>query len=570
MNRQEQEEIRENAVKKLHWHMGTRDDRKIARHIHKNRQMDGIYELDDNGILDGFYEWLEEAGVIKMLKEISPSGVQRMMIPFFQYVVVYFLKVLYGIESICSLPRLLFSNQGAMKIAGFNAHQIENGICERGKSKTGKHKSKTGPICDDTLARNIVKVPLKVIESFFNRAVRLLAREGFFDKHISVIIDPTDIHTTDKWDGCGSVTRKKRVQDKRGRWKEIEITVYGWKLMAVFYAPLKIPLAAKLMKIQESEKNYTMELIKKAEDNLAGYCRIKRVKMDRGHLDGKTLWQMHKAGYQFVIPGRGDMQITRHARRLAALAVKEAGIPNNGEIKTIGRSQYIQVREEKITRGIGKKQRTEVIRTVVVGLRNLAAYDQYGTEGFEKDRHKREFKPHKINAVVVVEWDGKNYGENNWVVYLTNMKVNIPMKVFDEYDERSIIENSLFKEAKQGWFIKHVPQKTERALQVHVFFTLAVFALTNIYKKYKQEKEEKEAEEEANDFLLGIRRWREKQNMASQDKGLVFIGERYGIFYLAELMVLLDVKVKDIPLKAGTQEEILARYGLPPRRAGPD
>ena len=201
--------------------MGTRDDRKIAWHIHRNRQMDGIHELDDNGILDGFYEWLEEAGVIKMVKEISGCGVQRMMIPFFQYVVVYFLKVLYGIESMCSLPRLLFSNQSAMKIAGFNAHQIENRICKRGQSKAGKHKSKTGPICDDTLARNMVKVPVKVIETFFNRTVGLLTREGFFGKRISVIMDPTDIRTTDKWDGCGRVTRKKRVQEKGASGKRL-------------------------------------------------------------------------------------------------------------------------------------------------------------------------------------------------------------------------------------------------------------------------------------------------------------------------------------------------------------
>lgn len=167
----------------------------------------GVYGLDDSGMLDGFYEWMEEVGVIKMLKEITPCSIQRMMLPFFQYVVVYFLKVLFGIESMCSLPNLLFSNEGAMKLAGF-----------------------------------------------------------------------------------------------------------------------------------------------------------------------------------------------------------------------------------------------------------------------AKDRYKKWLKSHKINAVVVVEWEGKNYGQDNWVVYLTNMKVNVPIKIFDEYDQRSIIENSLFKEAKQGWFIKHAPRKNERALQVHAFF----------------------------------------------------------------------------------------------------
>lgn len=80
--------------------------------------------------------------------------------------------------------------------------------------------------------------------------------------------------------------------------------------------------------------------------------------------------------------------------------------------------------------------------------------------------------------------------------------------------------------------------------------SLSAFALTNAYRKYKQEGEEEEKQEEE-DFFLGIRRWRETIGMRSKSKGLVFIGERYGIFYLAEIMVLLDVKVKDIPSKAG-------------------
>ena len=134
------------------------------------------------------------------------------------------------------------------------------------------------------------------------------------------------------------------------------------------------------------------------------------------------------------------------------------------------------------------------------------------------------------------------------------------MKVFDEYDERSIIENSLFKEAKQGWFIKHAPQKTERALSIHTLFTLAVFALTNAYRRWSEEREK----EESQDFLLGIRRWREKVSMKSKDKGLVFTGDYYGIFWLAEIMVLLDVKVRDMPPKAGAPKEILARYGIKP------
>ena len=540
--------------------MASRDDKKVAKGIYEKREIDGIYNLEDSGLLDGFYQWLEEWKVIKIFEKINPSGARRVMVPFFQFVLLYFLKTLFGIESMNSLHHLLFSNSAAMNLVGFNAHQIEEGVCRRGEDRR-RHKTKTGPICDDTLARNIIKIPLQVIEQFFNQVVRILAEQEVFPKTISVIIDPTDIQTTTEWKGCGLAVRKKQIKDKRGKWKEVEICVHGWKLIVVFYAPAKIPLAAKLVKIEESEKNYTMELIRKAQENLGCGTKIIRVKMDRGHLDGKTLWQMNQEELQFVIPGRSDMHVTKYARRLAQVMVKEAGgIPASPGMKKVGTGGYIQVREITVRREIGKKQKTEKLRTVVVGIKGVVSYDQYGVEGFARDRYKRSFRPHKINTVVVVEWEGKNYGRENWVVYLTNMRVDNPLKVFDEYDERSIIENSLFKEAKQGWFIKHAPQKTERALGVHIFFTLAVFALTNAYRRWSEEREKKETE----DFLLGIRRWREKVNVKSKDKSLVFIGDRYGIFWMAEIMVLLGVKVRDIPPKAGTTKEILARYDIKP------
>lgn len=560
MRKQTLKEIEENTIRKLSWRMARRDDRRVGKGIYEKKEIDGIYNLENSGLLDGFYEWLEEWKVIQMLKRITPEGVQRVMVAFFQFVLLYLLKSLFGIESVCSLPRLLFSNQGAMRLVGFNAHRIENGVCRRGEHLR-KYKQKTGPICDDTLARNIVKIPLKVIEGFFNKVVKLLAEQGFFPKLISVIIDPTDLRTTIKWLGCGTVTRKKRIRDKHRKWKEIEFTVYGWKLIVVFYAPLKIPLAAKLVKIEESETNHTMELIRKAQANLGQHSKIMRVKMDRGHLDGKTLWQMNKEGLEFVVPACSDMHVTDDARRTAEFIIREAGgIPTSVGIKKVGNGSYIQVREEKVKRGTGKSERIEKLRTVVVGIKGLTSYDQYGEEGFAKDRYKKSFRAHKINAVVVIEWEGENYGRDHWVVYLTNMRVHKPLKVFDEYDERSIIENSLFKEAKQGWFIKHAPQKTERALQVHTFFTLSIFALTNAYRRWSEDREKEEQE----DFLLGIRRWREKVNMRAKDKALVFIGNYYGIFWLAEIMILMGGKVKDIPSKAGTEEEIFARYGLKP------
>ncbi|MFQ5455687.1 MAG: hypothetical protein ACE5EA_05700 [Nitrospirota bacterium] len=69
---------------------------------------------------------------------------------------------------------------------------------------------------------------------------------------------------------------------------------------------------------------------------------------------------------------------------------------------------------------------------------------------------KTLIRNYPINAVVVL-YDP--YKENNpnvdTLVILTNGQVKKPLKVYDGYDARSEIENSLFREAKQSWFIQH-------------------------------------------------------------------------------------------------------------------
>lgn len=545
--KQTETEIVNNVVSKLSWHMATRSEPRVAKAIYQGKEIAGIYGLEETGLLDGFYEYLEKLGVIKLLGEISPLGVMRVMVPFVQFVLLYFLKTLFGVESINSLPRLLFSNEGAMRLIGFNAHQVEHGVCRRGEYC--RKKSKQGPICDDALTRNIVKIPLRLIEQVFNRVVRILARAGVFPKRIKVIIDPTDIPTTWRWQGCGCVTRRERVVDKTGAIKEIEVTVYGFKLMVVFYAPKKLPLAAKLVRIEEHGSKYLRELILQADENLGKYSNIIEVMMDREYLAGAELWWLNKQGYLFVVPARSDMAVTQDARSLALRVLKD------------GCGGYIEERVEKVKRGYGKQEYIEEIRTKVVGIKGLMSYDQYGPSGWSKDRYKKDFVGKKINAVVIVVWKGKEVEPSKWVVYLTNKSVRKPLVIFDDYDERSIIENCLMKESKQGWFIKHAPQKSFRALAVHSLFTLVLFALVNAYRDYQREQEE--ALED--DVVMGIRRWREEKRSKVRNKAIVFVGERYGIFWLAEIMVLSGVRVKDIPKAAGTREEIFLRYKLKPR-----
>ena len=62
----------------------------------------------------------------------------------------------------------------------------------------------------------------------------------------------------------------------------------------------------------------------------------------------------------------------------------------------------------------------------------------------------------------------------------------------------------------------------------------------------------------------GTARWRLRLKEENRDKVIVFIGEVYGIFYLAELAVLTGLRLRRLPSHLGSSQAILQRFGLSP------
>jgi hypothetical protein len=450
-------------------------------------------------------------------------------------------KTLFGIESINALPSLLFSDEALMPLVGFNAQQVRQGICQRGATKRQGERS-PGPMCPDTLAQNIVKWNLRDLEAVFNGSLRALAQAGVFGAKVTGIADGTDLETTERYAGCGQVTRTVRIADKQGRVHEIEVTVYGWKVLLLIDAATKIPLAVKVGQIHEHEALWTRALVTQARMNLAGASRLHKVIFDNGFLDGSTLWWLNQHGVTLVVPANANMAVVADARAQAVAS----------EALAVGR------RVHTVRHGQGRTAWTERLETEVVGITGLTSYDQYGTPEHGRQHNRRDFQPHPINAVVVRTWQGKDYGPGGKTVFLTNASVAKPLQPFDDYDDRSLIENCCIEEAKQQWDLGHPPQKSERAVRVHVMFTLLMFALATAYRRQRER-------EAMGGDPVGWQRWRRQLLEQSRDQVIVFAQGYYGIFHLAEYSLLLGVKLKDVPPDIGSRHQVLAKYRLPAR-----
>jgi hypothetical protein len=494
---QPHDEMTQNLAERLCWEVARRDDSRVARRLSRKQLVDGVYRLDEGALLDDFFHVLQALGVMVWLEKAHGVAIHRQMVPFVHDVLLYSMKTLCGMESINALPSLLCRDEALMQLVGFNAQQVRQGICRRGAT-TRQGERLPGPICPDTLANNIVKWHVRDLEAVFHGAIRALAKVGVFDKQVTGLADGTDLETTEHYPGCGQVTRTVRSADTRGRLHAIEGTVDGWNVFLRIDAATQMPLAVKVGQMQAHEALWTRVLVTQARLNLQGSARLDKVVFDKGLLDGTTLWWLDQQEITFVVPAQTTMAVTADAR---AQAAADEGL-------TLGR------RVHTVRHGQGKMARTERLETEVVGLTGLTTDDQDGTAEQGRQQYRRDFQPHPINAVVVRKWRGKDDGPGGTTVFLTNASVAKPLQPVDDDDERSLIEHCCIKAAKQQGELSHPPQKSDRAVRVHVLFTRLLFALATAYRRPCER-------EATGGEPVGWQRWRRQLLEQTRDKVIV-------------------------------------------------
>ena len=552
--KQTEKQIEEVSVvqERLNWQVAWRDDRKVGQALYAGETIEEMHHLSDAGMLDEFFVFLKDLGMLEAFEQVSLTGVKRTLVPTVQFVLLYFLKVLLGGESMNELPRVLFSDLALMELVGFNAHQCETGLTKRGDASR-KTKKKQGPITAQCLADNICKLTREEMEQLFTTMVQLLVRRGLFAGALLVALDGSKVPTPESYEGCGKIKQTRKVKGK-GQKEPVteEYYLYGWKVLVLIEVQTRLPLAMKLVSIQDYEGKWLVPLLEQAQQNLGTAAHIETIVVDRGYLDGEDLWRVHQKGVIFVICGKANMAVTQDAQGLA-------------------RDERAIVRERVVRRGHGQTAKDQRLRTELVGLEALTSYDQYGDAAYTQNAHRSDYVGQPINAVVVRKWENR-VPTTGGTVYLTNGEVRDPFVVFDTYDWRSVIENGIFKEGKHPWHLLNFPKRTEAAVVVHCHLTLLVMGLTTAFRLWqKQQATAPTAQTEVlptlSSALLGgegIARWRQRLQEENRDKIIVFIGQDYGIFHLAEFAILTHLPIRILPSSLGSPQAVLQRFGISP------
>jgi len=484
-------------MKRSRWQFYERAQREVYRKL-KARERPEAVVAAGWGFLDEFFIFLFSLGLFARI-DFRPKRMKRVMIPTMLMILTYEVKQLMGIARMNQLEEHLFRDTALLKIIGFTARQIQEGFCHWGKGK------RRGPMHRDTLADLLSKFSSQEVDFILKEAVRVLVQHKLI-RGRTYILDASDLPTTQRYKGCGMKKVPQKVWSKDGQQVETVTYVYGYKLLVLMEARHKIVVAARVVKINEHEKNFTKELVREAQQRTGGAVKV--LLIDRGFIDGVLLWWLWKEmNIRFVIPARSNMEVSQDIRGFRSE-------------KADGQTVFV----------------AQTKKMKVMGVKGLLSYDQFGEEEHRRRKGRKDFKAHPINAVMVLRWDGKDYAPGKEKVFLTNLSVSRPMKIIEQYDLRSEIENQGFRELKQGYHLLKYPQKTGAAVEAHAVLTLIIYSLVNTYK----------SEQGQRLAHLGIRRWRRKQMGQSIHKMIVYYEAIYGIVDVEELFYLMDMTPKEL------------------------
>jgi len=547
------EQMQNTLIERLFWHTAERDDSKVAHHLFCRKEMDTVYTLDEATLFDFFFHYLREIDVFPLLEDLDPQTQQREHIPFLQFVLIYLMRVIGSIPKMEPVWELLLTDELLMGLCGFNAYQVKNGSCERGtKLRKTPMPEVRGALCVDTLANQMVQITPRRLEHFFNSCIQRLAKARVFPKYIHGACDTTLYETTDQFEECGSVVRKRKVKARgyrrSGELKEVKVTLYGWKIWAIYEVQTGIPLAIKIDTIEKPDNLHVLAVLEQAKENVKQTSVIRSLVVDRAFLDGKSLYAIDQQEIEFVIPLKSNMEATRDARSLA--------------LTQEGSTCIEKTREVTVTHGYGKNKFDEKVLTTLVGVAGLMSCDWFNPEGSQTNTAKKDYEPIPLNAVVVKTWNNQTPPVDKQVVFVTNREVKDPFVAFDRYDDRSLMENNLFRETKQDWHLEEPPKKTREGVFVQVYMVMAMKALTKAFLMWQ--------EEQARLHELGKETswemYRRRLKMLNRNKLIVFVGAYFGIFLSHEVIMLVGVPVHKTAQELGvTRSSIYTKYtGLSP------
>src|SRR5947208_15256124 len=77
------------VLERLSWQLAGRDDARVAQALYSGEEIEEMHELSEAGLLDEFFAFVEEIGMMAVLEQMELPGVQRVLVSTLQCVLLY-------------------------------------------------------------------------------------------------------------------------------------------------------------------------------------------------------------------------------------------------------------------------------------------------------------------------------------------------------------------------------------------------------------------------------------------------------------------------------------------------
>jgi hypothetical protein len=311
----------------------------------------------------------------------------------------------------------------------------------------------------------------------------------------------------------------------------------GYKIFVLYDFMSKVVLYFDIKPLNDSDCPTLREYIKKAEQ-IMGKNKIKKVYIDRGFYDEKTLvWLKKEHGIDFIIRGKKNTDIYNQAVE-SAKDYKDILIERENEYQPTtergkkakaerdDKKKLVKVAKVKmkmgeivievvVVKGSEELSRNEKLVLLIKDLKKLPQklYTSREILGLFKKKYHEEFsksrnpgisiakalnslpmlksvgktigKKYEIKQDYDIEIDAKLLGENEKEtvnIWITTLSGKTPEQIIEEYRNRFSIE-MLFRELKSEWGIKEFPSSKINAIKSYLFFTFMSYDIISIFKR---------------------------------------------------------------------------------------
>ena len=77
------------VMERLNWQLASRDDERVAQALYAGEEIEEMHELSEAGLLDEFFVFVEQVGMMAILEQQELPGVKRVLVPTVQFVLLY-------------------------------------------------------------------------------------------------------------------------------------------------------------------------------------------------------------------------------------------------------------------------------------------------------------------------------------------------------------------------------------------------------------------------------------------------------------------------------------------------